>query len=98
MLQSQVIGNLGADAAVEKDNADRQYVCFSMAHKEFGKDHNGQMTERTVWLQIRWYGYTEKMLMSVKAYLDNSGNPQPSLNISATEIELCGTKPDSACS
>lgn len=40
MLQSQVIGNLGADAAVEKDNADRQYVCFSMAHKEFGKDHN----------------------------------------------------------
>lgn len=53
MLQSQVIGNLGADAAVEKDNADRQYVCFSMAHKEFGKDRNGQMTERTVWLQIR---------------------------------------------
>lgn len=112
MLQSQVIGNLGADAAVEKDNADRQYVCFSMAHKEFGKDHNGQMTERTVWLQIRWYGYTEKMLaclkkgtkvfvsgrVSVKAYLDNSGNPQPSLNVSATEIELCGTKPDSACS
>lgn len=30
MLQSQVIGNLGADAAVEKDNAYRQYVCFSM--------------------------------------------------------------------
>lgn len=62
MLQSQVIGNLGADAAVEKDNAYRQYVCFSMAHKEFGKDHNGQMTERTVWLQIRWYGYTERCL------------------------------------
>ena len=31
MLQSQVIGNLGADAAVEKDNAVRLYVCVSIA-------------------------------------------------------------------
>lgn len=110
MLQSQVIGNLGADAALEKDNAGRQYVCFSMAHKEFGKDSNGQMTERTVWLQARWYGYTEKMLaclkkggkvfvsgrMSVKAYLDNAGNPQPSLSIYASEVELCGARLDAA--
>ncbi len=110
MLQSQVIDNLGSDAAVEKDNADRRYVCFSMAHKEFGKDRNGQMMARTVWLQIRWYGYTEKMLAclkkgtkvfvsgrtSVKAYLDNSGNPQPSLSIYATELELCGAKLDGA--
>ena len=108
MFQSQVIGNLGADAAFEKDNNSKQYAYFSIAHKEFGKDSSGQFTERTVWLQVKWYGYTEKMFAclkkgtkvfvsgrtSIKAYIDKNNNPQPGLILYASEVELCGMKND----
>lgn len=106
MFQSQVIGNLGADAAKEKDNNGKQYTFFSVAHTEYSKDNSGQPIERTLWIAVRWYGCTDKMFAclkkgakvfvsgrtSAKAYTDNGGNIQPGLSMFANEVVLCGVK------
>lgn len=106
MFQSQVIGNLGADAAIQNGENDKKYVTFSVAHTEYSKDKEGHPVERTVWIGVTWYNYTENMLAflkkgtkvfisgrtRVKPYLDNGGNPQPGIGIYASEVFLCGAK------
>ena len=106
MFQSQVIGNLGADAAIQNGENDKKYVTFSVAHTEYSRDKEGHPVERTVWISVTWYSYTDKMLSCLKkgtkvfvsgrtkakAYTDNSGNPQPGIGIYASEVVLCGLK------
>lgn len=106
MFQSQVIGNLGADAGLDKDNNDKQYAFFSIAHSEFTKDSNGQPVEKTVWIGVRWYGYTDRMLACLKkgtkvfisgntkitAYIDKEGKPLVSITIYPDKLELCGVR------
>lgn len=106
MFQSQVIGNLGSDAELSDGENGKKYASFSVAHTEFSKDEHGNPIERTIWMNVRWYGYTEKMIAclkrgtkvfisgrtSARAYSDKTGNPQSGLSMMATEVTLCGVK------
>lgn len=108
MLVAEVIGNLGFDASV-KEFGGRKYVSMSVAHSVFSKDQNGNRQESTVWVSVLWYGegggifpYLKKGTKvfvrgreNVKLYQDRLGDSQFAINIDATEVILCGSRPES---
>jgi single-strand DNA-binding protein len=108
MIVSEIIGNLGADAEI-RDFGGKNYVSFSVAHSEYGKDQAGNRTEQTVWISVLWYGdggglfqYLKKGTkvfvrgkQRVKLYADRGGNAQVAININANEVVLCGSKSES---
>lgn len=105
MLQLEVIGNLGSDAEI-KEFSGKKYVSMNVAHSEKKKDGS----ESTVWVSVLWYGeggglfqYLKKGTkvflrgrLVPKAYLDKQNQPQCSVNMYATEINLCGGKSESS--
>lgn len=107
MLVSEIIGNIGADAEI-KDFGGKEYVSFSVAHSEYGKNKQGNRTEQTVWISVLWYVNGGGLLQylkkgtkvfirgrqRVKLYADKSGNAQVAININASEVVLCGAKND----
>lgn len=107
MLVAEVIGNLGFDAVI-KDFNGKKYVSMSVAHSVFSKDQAGNRQESTVWVSVLWYGegggifpYLKKGAKvfvrgreNVKLYQDRQGSPQIAINLDATEVILCGSKPE----
>lgn len=105
MFVSEIIGNIGADVEI-KDFGGKEYVSFSVAHSEYGKDQQGNRTEQTVWISVLWYGnggglfqYLKKGTkvfvrgrQRVKLYADKNGNAQVAINVNANEVVLCGSK------
>lgn len=109
MFVSEIIGNIGADAEI-KDFGGKEYVSFSVAHSEYGKDQQGNRTEQTVWISVLWYGNGGGLLQylkkgtkvfvrgrqRVKLYADKNGNAQVAINLNANEVVLCGAKNDNS--
>ena len=107
MLKLEIIGNIGSDAEV-KEFGGKKYVSFSVACTEYSKDQKGNKTEYTTWVSILWYGdggglipYLKKGAkvfirgnLKAKAYTDKHGSAQASININASEVQLCGGKSD----
>ena len=107
MLKLEIIGNIGSDAEV-KEFGEKKYVSFSVACTEYSKDQKGNKTEYTTWVSILWYGdgggllpYLKKGVkvfirgnLKAKAYTDKQGAAQASININASEVQLCGGKSD----
>lgn len=107
MLKLEIIGNIGSDAEV-KEFGGKKYVSFSVACTEYSKDQKGNKTEYTTWVSILWYGdggglipYLKKGVkvfirgnLKAKAYTDKQGAAQASININASEVQLCGGKSD----
>lgn len=109
MLQGEIIGNLGSDAEVKEFQGNRKYVSFNVAHTEYRKDAVGNRVKSTVWVSVLWYGDGGNLLqylkkgsnvfvrgrLSVGTWKDRNGNIQTSINISASEVTLCGSRQDS---
>lgn len=109
MLKAEIIGNIGADAEVKEFNG-KKYVSFSVAHTEYQKDEQGNRTDQTTWVSVLWYGEGGGLLaylkrgakvfvrgnIKVKLYNDKNGYVQYSLNLNATEVQLCGVKGENA--
>lgn len=107
MLKLEIIGNIGSDAEV-KEFGGKKYVSFSVACTEYSKDQKGNKTEYTTWVSILWYGdgggllpYLKKGAkvfvrgnLKAKTYTDKQGAAQASININASEVQLCGGKSD----
>lgn len=105
MLQLEVIGNLGSDAEI-KEIGGKKYVSFSVADSYRATDAQGNRTERTNWVSVLWYGdggrlfhYLKKGTqvfvrgrMSIKDWTDRSGQKQFSINATASEVTLCGSR------
>ena len=105
MLKLEIIGNIGSDAEV-KEFGGKKYVSFSVACTEYSKDQKGNKTEYTTWVSILWYGDGGGLLtclkrgskvfvrgnLKVKMYTDRNGNQQAAINVSASEVQLCGVK------
>lgn len=105
MLKLEIIGNIGSDAEV-KEFGGKKYVSFSVACTEYSKDQKGNKTEYTTWVSILWYGdggglftYLKKGAkvfvrgkFKVDMYTDRNGNQQAAINVSASEVQLCGVK------
>lgn len=54
MLKMQVIGFLGRDAEVNTVN-DNTVINFNVAHTEKWKDNQGQVKEKTAWVQCAYW-------------------------------------------
>lgn len=105
MLKVEIIGNIGNDAEI-KEFGGRKHVSFSVAHSERRRDEAGGREEVTTWISILWYGEGGGLLrylrkgakvfvrgnLKVKMYTDKRGNRQAALNVSASEVQLCGVK------
>lgn len=107
MLKAEIIGTIGADAEI-KDFSGKKYVSFSVACNDYAKDQQGNLTETTTWVSVLWYGdgggllpYLKKGAkvfirgnLKAKAYTDKQGVAQASININASEVQLCSFKSD----
>lgn len=100
MLKIEVIGNIGNDAEVKNINGN-ECVAFNVASSE---KRNG--TEYTTWVSVLMNGnggnltqYLKKGAkvfvrgnLSVKQYQGNNGQWSVGINVSASEVQLCGLK------
>lgn len=110
MLKAEIIGNLGKDAEV-KEFSGKKYVSLSVACSEYSKDQYGKRTEQAAWVSVLWYGDGGGLLpylkrgakvfvrgsLNCKAYATQKGmSPQISINVYASEIQLCGANGEGA--
>ena len=104
MLKVEIIGNIGNDAEI-KEFGGKKYVSFSVAHTEYQKDEQGNRTDLTAWCSVLLFGeggllpYLKRGSkvfvrgnLKVKMYTDRNGNQQATINVSASEVQLCGVK------
>lgn len=104
MLQLEIIGNIGKDAEIRNING-RECVAFNVAHSE---KYNGK--ESTQWVSVLMNGNGGQLLqylkkgtkvfvrghLSVSQYQNNNGQWNVGMNVSASEVHLCGFKTDNA--
>lgn len=107
MLKAELIGNLGNDAEI-KGLGGKKYVALSIATTEYAKDEQGNRADVTTWVNVLWYGeggglfaYLKKGAkvfvrgnLRAKIYADKQGVQQVSINVNASEVQLCGGKAD----
>lgn len=109
MLKAELIGNLGNDAEI-KEFGGKKYVALSVATTEYAKDEQGNRADVTTWVNVLWYGeggglfaYLKKGAkvfvrgnLRAKIYADKQGVQQVSINVNASEVQLCGSKMDAS--
>lgn len=102
MFNSQIIGNLGADAVI-KEISSKRVITFSVAHSDIEKTDTGT-AEQTTWISVVYS--SEKLLpylkkgtkvyvsgrTKAKVYRDKNNEPQVSITLYASEVVLCGSK------
>jgi single-strand DNA-binding protein len=108
MIKMQVIGNLGKDCQVNTVNG-QNVINFTVAHTEKFKDKQGNMQEKTIWVDCAYW--TDRTAVApylmkgqqvyvegqpeVKSYAKSDGTPGASLVLRVREVQLLGRKGDS---
>lgn len=104
MLKVQIIGNLGADAKVNRGTYG-EFVSFNVAHTEKFTDKNGQQIEATSWINctINWncgriLPYLRKGTkifcyghLKTRIFTGHDGNSHVGLDCVVSDLELCGS-------
>ena len=109
MIKMQIIGNLGKDCVVNTVNG-KNVINFSLAHTEKFKDSQGNMQERTTWVDCAYW--TDRTAVAqyltkgkqvyaegtpeLKTFQRNDGTPGTSLSLRVREVQLLGGKGDSS--
>lgn len=103
MLKASIIGNLGADAQVNRGDF-KEFVSMSVAHTFKYRDSNGTTIEQTTWAHvvINWNcaNLMQYLVKGTKIYASGNirlrtykaqgGETRVSLDIIADTVELCG--------
>ena len=108
MIKMQIIGNLGKDCVVNTVNG-KNVINFSLAHTEKFKDSQGNMQEKTTWVDCAYW--TDRTAVAqyltkgkqvyaegspeLKTFQRNDGTPGTSLSLRVREVQLLGGKGDS---
>lgn len=108
MIKMQIIGHLGKDCVVNTVNG-KNVINFSLAHTEKFKDSQGNMQERTTWVDCAYW--TDRTAVAqyltkgkqvyaegtpeLKTFQRNDGTPGTSLSLRVREVQLLGGKGDS---
>lgn len=102
MLKVSLIGNLGADAVVKRDN-DREYIAMSVAHSvKTTNSQTGEVVETTQWLSVTFNRSLGGLLpllrrgvkvyvrgnLSSRLYVGHDGRQHAGLNVYGENIEL----------
>lgn len=105
MIKMQVIGNLGKDCVVNTVNG-KNVINFTVAHTEKFKDAQGNMQEKTTWVDCSYW--TDRTAVAqyltkgkqvyadgqpeVRSFQRNDGTSGASLVLRVREIQLLGGK------
>lgn len=104
MLKLEIIGNLGA-AAEKKTVNGSTFVSMNVAHSEkFVDKTTGEIASSTTWISVTVSHNIDNILpylvsgtkvfvrgfMRLKVYTGHDGQKHAGVNVSATELELCG--------
>ncbi|MCX8020282.1 MAG: single-stranded DNA-binding protein [Chitinophagaceae bacterium] len=107
MIKMQVIGNLGRDCVVNPVGG-KNVINFSVAHTEKYKDHQGNMQEKTTWVECSYWvdktGISQYLtkgkqvyvegIPDVRTYQKNDGTTGVSLTLRVRDIRLLGGRGD----
>jgi len=107
MIKMQIIGNLGKDCVVNTVNG-KNVINFTVAHTEKYKDGQGNMQEKTTWVDCAYW--TDRTAVAqyltkgkqvyaegqpeVKSFQRNDGTPGASLSLRVRDIQLLGGRGD----
>lgn len=105
MIKLQVIGNLGKDCIVKEING-KNVINFSVAHTERYKDSQGNLKERTTWVECAYW--TDRTAISpyltkgttvyaegspeADAYLNKDNQAAATLRMRVQNIQLLGSR------
>lgn len=108
MIKMQVIGNLGKDCVVNTVNG-KNVINFTVAHTEKYKDSQGNMQEKTTWVDCAYW--TDRTAIAqyltkgkqvyaegqpeARSFQRNDGTPGASLSLRVREVQLLGGRGDS---
>lgn len=107
MIKLQVIGNLGKDCIVNEVNG-KTVINFNVAHSEKFKDGQGNLVERTTWVNCSYW--TDRTAIApylkkgqqvyaegtpdVETYTNKEGQQAANLRLRVFNIQLLGSKSD----
>ena len=103
MIKLQVIGNLGKDCITNNVNG-KTVMNFSVAHTEKIKDAQGNLKDKTIWVECAYWSertgvapYLKKGTQvyvdgnpELKTYTKNDGTTGTSLNLRVNTVQLLG--------
>lgn len=105
MIKLQVIGNLGKDCIVKEING-KTVINFSVAHSEKFKDSQGNLKERTTWVECAYW--TDRTAISpyltkgttvyaegspeADAYMNKENQAAATLRMRVQNIQLLGSR------
>lgn len=103
MIKLQIVGNLGKDAIVKEVNG-KNVINFSVAHAERFKDSQGNLKERTIWVECAyWLDNTKVAQYLVKgktvyaegtpeadAYINKDNQAAGTLRMRVQNLQLIG--------
>lgn len=104
MLRCEIIGNLGADAEIQKNN-DGSFISMNVAHsRKYTDRKSGEIITDTKWVSVSYNNASDQLFQYLKKgvkiyargrldtriYRGHDGQNHAGINIYANEIELCG--------
>ena len=110
LLETKVIGNLGADCLVKKVNG-KTAINFSVAYNERYVDADGVVNENTTWINAAIFQKQETALIKylkkgqlvylsgtpkVNLYRDKQGEPKIDFSLLVRDIKLLGGKTENS--
>ena len=103
MIKMTAIGHLGSQATLNNVNG-KQVINMNLAHSEKYKDAQGNIINKSVWINVSWWSESSKILQylqkgaqifvegipSVDVYKNKDGQTVPQLRLRATMVQLLG--------
>jgi len=103
MLKMTAIGHLGSQATLNNVNG-KQVINMNLCHSEKYKDTQGNIVNKSVWINVSWWQESSKILQylqkgsqifvegipSVDTYKNKDGQTVAQLRLRATMVQLLG--------
>ena len=103
MIKLQIVGNLGGDCIVKEVNG-RNVINFNVAHTEKYKDAQGNLKERTTWVNCAYWTDRTAIAQYLKkgkqiyaegspeadGYLNKENQPAATLRMRVQNLQLLG--------
>lgn len=107
MIKLQIVGNLGADC-IQKEVNGKSVINFNVAHTEKFKDSQGNLKERTTWVNCAYWTDRTAVAQYLKkgkqvyvegtpeaeAYTNKENQPAATLRMRVRDLQLLGGNTD----
>ncbi|KAA9040881.1 single-stranded DNA-binding protein [Ginsengibacter hankyongi] len=107
MIKLQIVGNLGADC-IQKEVNGKNVINFNVAHTEKFKDAQGNLKERTTWVNCAYWTDRTAVAQYLKkgkqvyvegtpeaeAYTNKDNQPAATLRMRVRDLQLLGGNTD----